>query len=89
MGMIHDVATGLIGTTDFNGPSGGTKSYDFFRLFGDSNGNAMIDAEDRTLFRSTYRSWEGDVNYVAFLDYNTNGLISGGDLDQFRRRRRV
>lgn len=89
MDLIHDVATGLVATNGFDSAPGGNRSFDFFRLFGDSNGNAVIDSEDRSLYRSALRSQEGDANYVAYFDYNSNGLISSGDLDQFRRRRRV
>jgi hypothetical protein len=58
----------------------------FFRLFGDSNGNGVIDLQDLTAFASTLGKSAGDPGYLAYFDYNGDGTIDLGDLAQLLRR---
>jgi hypothetical protein len=58
----------------------------FFRLFGDSNGNGVIDLQDLAAFASTLGKSAGDPGYLAYFDYNGDGTIDLGDLAQLLRR---
>jgi hypothetical protein len=52
----------------------------FFRLFGDINGDAKVDATDLKAFLAAYRSKKGyTANYNAYFDYNADGLVDGRD----------
>jgi hypothetical protein len=52
----------------------------FFRLFGDINGDAKVDATDLKAFLAAYRSKKGyTANYNAYFDYNAHGLVDGRD----------
>jgi hypothetical protein len=67
-------------------PTGWTPSADqtdqFFRLFGDSNGNGVIDAQDLYRFAPTFGKSAGDPGYLAYFDYYGNGRIDPADLAQ-------
>jgi hypothetical protein len=55
----------------------------FFRLFGDSNGDAKVDDTDRAAFLAAYRSRRGQPNYRWYFDYDSNGVIDSTDYFQF------
>jgi hypothetical protein len=71
---------------DANGVAGGDFTLDFFRLFGDVNGDKAVDGLDLTMFRNTFGSVQGNASYLSFLDFNGDGAIDGADLTQFRNR---
>jgi hypothetical protein len=71
---------------DANGVAGGDFTLDFFRLFGDVNGDKAVDGLDLTMFRNAFGSVQGNAAYVPFLDFNGDGAIDGADLTQFRNR---
>lgn len=54
----------------------------FFRLFGDSNGNGVIDFEDLLRFASSYGKRAGDPGYLAYFDYYGDGRVDFDDLVQ-------
>jgi hypothetical protein len=58
----------------------------FFRLFGDSNGNGIIDFQDLERFASTFGKGEADTNYLAYFDYYGDGRVDFDDLIQLLRR---
>jgi ELWxxDGT repeat protein len=74
---VHDEA-GLGLTADFTGS--------FFRLFGDSNGNGVIDLQDLAAFASTFGKSAGDPGYLAYFDYYGTGTVDFSDLLQLLRR---
>jgi pectin methylesterase-like acyl-CoA thioesterase len=58
----------------------------FFRLFGDSNGNGVIDLEDLLRCLGTLGKRQGDPGYLAYFDYYGDGRVDLGDLLQLLRR---
>ncbi len=70
--------------------SGGTLASDrtdeFFRLYGDINGDARVDFTDLFAFRAALGSQQGDTNYRAAFDYNGDGLVDFLDFFRFRPR---
>src|SRR5262249_12812233 len=66
----------------------------FFRLFGDVNGDAKVDATDLAAFQQAYRSvsgvrqlpMRGLSSYRAYFDVDQNGVIDAVDYYQFLRR---
>jgi uncharacterized repeat protein (TIGR01451 family) len=55
----------------------------WFRLYGDMNGDGKVDATDLVAFLAAYRSKKGAMNYNASLDYNGDCAIDNTDLYQF------
>jgi hypothetical protein len=58
----------------------------FFRLFGDSNGNGVIDFEDLRQIASTFGKRAGESGYLAYFDYYGDGRVDFDDLAQLLRR---
>ena len=58
----------------------------FFRLYGDSTGNGVIDLQDLVRFFSTLGKREGDPGYLAYFDYYGDGRVDLRDLVQLLRR---
>jgi hypothetical protein len=58
----------------------------FFRLYGDSNGNGVIDLQDLMRFFNTLGKREGDPGYLAYFDYYGDGRVDLADLVQLLRR---
>jgi hypothetical protein len=58
----------------------------FFRLFGDVNGDGQVDDTDRPAFLAAYRSRKGMANYRWYFDVNADGAIDSVDYFQFQRR---
>lgn len=57
---------------------------DFFRLFGDANGDARVNATDMTLFRAALGSVSGSSSYRNYFDFNNDGRIDNFDFTTFR-----
>ncbi|HEX4588566.1 MAG TPA: choice-of-anchor Q domain-containing protein, partial [Gemmataceae bacterium] len=57
-----------------------------YRLFGDVNGDGVVDASDLGLLRSTFNANQSQANYLAYLDADNSGAVDVGDLGQFRSR---
>jgi hypothetical protein len=55
-------------------------------MFGDVNGDQVINGFDLGLFRNTFGTAAGDPNYLSYFDFNGDGVINGFDLGQFRTR---
>ncbi len=63
----------------------GTLSADrFYCLFGDHNGNGLVDLFDFSAFRAAYATSSSHPNYVQHFDVDGNGLINLFDFSRFR-----
>jgi hypothetical protein len=71
---------------DGNGTPGGNRVDNFFRLFGDSDGDADVDYLDFFRFRGALGRSRGDAAYRAFFDYDGDGDVDNLDFLQVRRR---
>jgi hypothetical protein len=84
-GLVHDdFGQALDGAG--TGVAGGDRVDTFFRLFGDADGDGVVDAHDRALFRSAFRTRVGEAGYLWYFDYDGDGVIDGRDNGQFNRR---
>ena len=57
----------------------------FFRKYGDTNGNNTVDLLDFAAFRQTFGQSSGDAGYVAELDADLDNTIGLLDFAQFRQ----
>lgn len=57
----------------------------FFRKYGDHNGNGAVDLLDFAEFRKSFGSTQEDANFAAELDFEGDGVISLGDFANFRK----
>lgn len=77
---------------DQNGTAGGDRLFgtamtdEFFRLFGDMDGNRSVALAEFNQFRSTFGRSEGDGLYRDEFDFDDNGSIGLADFNQFRSR---
>ncbi|MEL7500230.1 MAG: choice-of-anchor Q domain-containing protein, partial [Planctomycetota bacterium] len=67
---------------DGDGDAGGNATDDFFRLFGDSNGDGTVNIIDFFQFRNAFGNSELDERF----DVNGDGVINVLDFFQFRNR---
>jgi predicted outer membrane repeat protein len=65
---------------------GGAGQLHLYRLFGDVNGDGVVDQQDLGQFRSTFNTDNTNPLYLAFLDANNDGFVDQQDLGQFRGR---
>ncbi len=65
---------------------GGDSTTTFYRLFGDVNGDGIVDSLDSLFFRSRQGSATGSSGYRWYLDYDNSGIIDSLDSLQFRKR---
>ncbi|MFO0850945.1 MAG: PA14 domain-containing protein [Gemmataceae bacterium] len=63
-----------------------SQTTDFFRLFGDINGDGTVNGTDLFTFRPAFGMGVAQPNYISGFDYNSDGLINGTDLFEFRTR---
>jgi hypothetical protein len=70
---------------DGNGTAGGDNVTSFYRLFGDVNGDRVVNAQDLTLFRATYGTTSTDPGYLIAFDFDGDGVINATDLSAFRQ----
>jgi hypothetical protein len=83
---FHDDSGGTL-DGDADGLSGGAYAgFNFFRYYGDVNGDGVVNGLDFGLFRSAFGTATGDPAYLSYLDYNNDGAINGLDFGQFRSR---
>jgi pimeloyl-ACP methyl ester carboxylesterase len=71
---------------DGDGSPGGDRVFGFLRVFGDADGDGHVDAQDRALFRSAFKTKAGDAGYVWYFDFDGDGVIDGLDNGEFNRR---
>jgi len=62
-----------------------------YRLYGDLNGNRVMDLNDLIAMIRSWRSTSKSVGYVGARDLDGNGMIGANDYMTFRRnfRRRI
>ncbi|XZE51685.1 S8 family serine peptidase [Planctomycetaceae bacterium SH139] len=58
----------------------------FFRHFGDTTGDRVVDLSDFLRFRQAFNSAAGDVNYFDPVDFNDDEVINLVDFLAFRQR---
>ena len=68
---------------DGNGVSGGNHVDEFFRRFGDTDGDNDVDLLDAEVFGSALGKRSGNAGYLWYLDFNANGKVWKEDLAQF------
>lgn len=82
---------GLQLDADADGVAGGdfifgdTEADNFFRLYGDSDGNRIVNVFDLLAFRKTYLESDGSEDFDSQFDIDGNGTINVFDLLDFRR----
>jgi sugar lactone lactonase YvrE len=82
-GLVHDgFGNALDGAG--TGVAGSDRVDTFFRLFGDGDG--VVDARDRALFRSAFQTRAGEAGSLWYFDYDGDGVVDGRDNGQFNRR---
>ena len=69
-----------------SGSTAQNHSDSLIRLFGDSNGDGVLDQVDLAQFRAANNSSSGDAAYSSAFDVDGNGVIDQFDLGQFRRK---
>ena len=71
-----------------DGTSGDDATDEFFRFFGDFDGDRDVDAFDFIHFRRTYRRSFGDALFNSAMDADGDGDVDARDFVEFRRRYR-
>lgn len=66
--------------------AGGPGQLRLFRLFGDSDGNGLVDLTDLSALRTSFNAAAGDPGFSPVFDYDGNGVVDLDDLQQFRSR---
>ncbi len=72
--------TNYVSPTDTYGGAG----LHLYRLFGDANGDGVVDQLDLAMFRGAFNSSIGDPEYLYYFDSDNSGTIDMFDLAQFR-----
>ena len=67
------------------GAAGSTATLSFFRFFGDSNGDGVVDGTDYIQFLTAYRSGNA-TGANSIFDVDGNGMFTSGDLAAFLMR---
>ncbi|MCO8124654.1 lamin tail domain-containing protein [Stieleria sp. TO1_6] len=70
----------------FDHSFGDSEADQFFRLFGDHDGDRDVDGQDLGQFGLAFLSHSADANYDGDLDYDGDGDIDSQDYGQFSRR---
>jgi hypothetical protein len=84
---VYDVTLHASAVTDALGQALAADRLDtFFRLYGDTNGDQIVNAADNFKFKSAFGTSIGQSGYLAYLDYNDDGIINASDNFQFKRR---
>ncbi len=88
--LIRKAGTTMMLDADGDGAAGGQYVYgaqatdQFFALYGDINGDRVLDTVDFIAFRSAYRRSLGNPAYREEFDFNDDGVIDQNDYIQFR-----
>jgi hypothetical protein len=79
---VRDSAGNLL-DGDGDGLAGGNRVDEFFRRFGDTDGDGDLDLADKQIFQSAYGKRRGQAGYLWYLDANANGKVWKEDLALF------
>lgn len=71
---------------DEDGDAGGDATDEFFRLFGDSDGDRLVGLIDFAGLRRVFGTSTGDEDFESQFDHNGDGTIGLQDFAQFRGR---
>ncbi len=74
------------GTAGGNFVEGESATDNFFRLFGDSNGDGAVGAPDTNRYRQTVGRSSPDPLYFAALDFNSDNAVGAPDTNAYRQR---
>jgi hypothetical protein len=88
MGQALDGNANGAGGDDYTSPTdtaGGTGPH-LYRLFGDADGNGVVDLADLSQLRGSFNAGTGNPSYLAYLDVDGNGVVDLADLQAFRSR---
>jgi Ca2+-binding EF-hand superfamily protein len=66
--------------------TGGDSVQNFYRLFGDADGNGYVSTDELALFRSVLNKKSTDAAYLAYFDFDGDGTITTADYAQFNKR---
>jgi uncharacterized repeat protein (TIGR03803 family) len=87
---IYDLTVTAADVTSSSTPtltmSGGDQTFTFDRLFGDADGNGIVNNADYFQFKKTYGQASGSANYNPIFDYDANGIVNNADYFQFKAR---
>ena len=84
-------ATGVLLDADADWIPGGSNIFGesahdgFFRLYGDSDGDRDVDAQDYGRFGLSFLQSSASSDYKPELDFDGDGDVDGLDLGRFRR----
>ena len=67
------------------GLQGGDSTTGLFRLFGDSDGNGVVDALDLLRLRTSFGKVSTDPGFLAYFDFDGSGAVDAPDLFRFRQ----
>jgi len=88
-GNVTRAGTGTPGSNYVSPPDtlgGGAGQLHLYRLYGDANGDGIVEQLDLGQFRAANNTTSPDPAYLAFLDANNDTHIDQIDLGQFRTR---
>jgi hypothetical protein len=71
---------------DGDGIAGGDHAVEFFRLYGDTDGDGDVDNLDLFRVRGAYGRSAAQDGYLWYLDSDADDTIGGTDLDEFLKR---
>jgi hypothetical protein len=87
---VHDAATGADLDGDNNGTTGGNHVFgaadadNFFRYFGDYDGDYDVDGIDFSYFRTTMNKSSANPGFLWCFDFDNDGDVDGIDFAYFR-----
>jgi hypothetical protein len=87
--LLDGLGNGSPGSSYVSPPDtagGGPGELHLFRLFGDIDGDGLVDQTDLGDFRNAFNTSVSNPNYLAALDADNSGAIDQTDLGQFRTR---
>jgi hypothetical protein len=93
--ILSTMVSGSGGALNGGGPSGnyvspadtvGGSGLHLYRLYGDVNGDGVVDPTDLNQFRMSYNSNPTQSAYLWYLDADAGGAIDAVSLNQFRLR---
>jgi hypothetical protein len=75
---------GKVIAADGNSISGASIGFTFHRLFGDIDGNGILNSADYFQFKKAFGSSAGSSLYTSNFDFDANGTINSADYFKFK-----
>jgi hypothetical protein len=79
-------AAGALLDGNGDGSPGGDRVDEFFRFYGDSNGDRRVNKADNKLFKKALGKKQGQKGFQEFFDFNGDGKINAKDAAKFKKR---